>query len=354
MNRRAILAISLSALPAAVLKGATKPQKLKYVQIGTGHPHASKFTQYVNSDDWDVIGIVEENPELRSQAEKNKTYQNARFLTLEEGLNTPGLKTVGIETPIRDLLRYAEIAINANLHIHLDKPAGADLQLYKRILAKADQKKLVIQMGYMFRYNPAVQLLHKILKEGWLGEVFETHAVMSKVIPLSQRQEIDEFPGGTMFELGGHIIDLTIGVLGPPNRVQAYQRRVLVTDSDTLVDNMLAVLEYPKATATVRSSALEVEGSSRRHFTVCGTEGTVHIQPLDSPTIKISLSQERKFQDDNRVFHKGHTEIVFGNYPRYEGDAADLARIIRGEKDNPYPTKHDLAVQETLLTASGM
>jgi predicted dehydrogenase len=353
MNRRTILATSLAAAPAVIL-GAAKPPKLKYLQIGTGHPHANKFTQYASSDDWEVVGIVEENPELRRRAEKDKTYQAARFLPLEEALNTPNLKVIGIETPVRDLLRYAEIAIDANCHIHLDKPAGADLQHYQRILTKADQKNLVIQMGYMYRYNPAIQLLHRIIREGWLGQIFETHAVMSKVVPSSQRQELDEFPGGIMFELGGHIIDLTIGVLGRPDQVQAYPRRTLLSNSDTLVDNMLAVLEYPKATATVRSTALEVEGGSRRHFTVCGTEGTVHIQPLDSPTIKLSLAQERKFSDEPKVFKKGHTEIVFGNYPRYGGDAADLARIIRGEKENPYPTSHDLAVQETLLTASGM
>ena len=37
-------------------------------------------------------------------------------------------------------------------------------------------------MGYMYRYNPAVVLLREFLKKGWLGEVFEVHAVMSKVV----------------------------------------------------------------------------------------------------------------------------------------------------------------------------
>ncbi len=85
-----------------------------------------------------------------------------------------------------------------------------------------------------------------------------------------------------MFELGCHIIDLTVGVLGAPQQVTAYPRHSLDAD-DTLLDNMLAVFEYPQATATVKSSALEVEGFDRRHFVVCGTEGTFHIQPLDDP-----------------------------------------------------------------------
>lgn len=42
------------------------------------------------------------------------------------------------------------------------------------------------------------------------------------------------------------------------------------------------------------------------------------------------------------------------NYDRYVGDAADMARILRGEKEVDYPYSHDLAVQETVLLASAM
>ena len=47
----------------------------------------------------------------------------------------------------------------------------------------------MIQMGYMYRYNPGVVLLREFLQQGWLGEVFEVHAVMSKVVspPLRRR-----------------------------------------------------------------------------------------------------------------------------------------------------------------------
>ena len=59
------------------------------------------------------------------------------------------------------------------------------------------------------------------------------------------------------------------------------------------MDNMLAVFEYPNATATVKSSAVEVDGFARRHFVVCGTEGTFHIQPLDDPSARVALSATR-------------------------------------------------------------
>ena len=40
--------------------------------------------------------------------------------------------------------------------------------------------------------------------------------------------------------------------------------------------------------------------------------------------------------------------------PRYSADLADLAQVIRGEKKFAWTPAHDLAVQETILRASGL
>jgi predicted dehydrogenase len=150
-----------------------------------------------------------------------------------------------------------------------------------------------------------------------------------------------------MFELGCHVIDLVVGLLGKPQRVTPFLRHAAEAD-DGLVDNMLAVLEYQKATATVRSTALEVEGFARRHLTVCGTEGTFHIQPLDDPAARVA------FAAPHGEYRAGYQDIRFAKFERYVADAADMAAILRGEKESRFSYEHDLAVQETVLRASGL
>jgi predicted dehydrogenase len=199
----------------------------------------------------------------------------------------------------------------------------------------------------MYRYNPAVVLLRHFLKEGWLGEVFEVHAVMSKVVSPQDRRALAAYPGGILFELGCHIIDLVAGVLGKPAQVHAFPQKASRLE-DKLRDNMLAVFTYPRATATVKSSALEVEGFERRHLVVCGSEGTFHIQPLDNPAARVALSAARG------AYAKGYQDVRFPRYERYVGDAADMACILRGEKDTSFPPQHDVAVQDTLLKACGL
>lgn len=170
---------------------------------------------------------------------------------------------------------------------------------------------------------------------------------MSKVVDRADRQELALFKGGIMFEIGCHVIDLVIGVLGKPTNVAGHIQHVSKLD-DNLTDNMLAVFEYPKVLATVKSTAVEVEGTARRHLVVCGTEGTLHIQPMDNPSVRVAFSMVRG------DYKKGYQDIALPKYERYVADAADMARMIRGEKASDFTPEHDLAVQESLLKACRM
>lgn len=326
---------------------ATARSKIKIGQIGVGHPHASKLAVYRASPDYEVVGIVEPDPRLREQAGQQAVYRDLPWMTREQLLNLPGLQAVLVETEVRDLLDQAQACVLAGKHVHLDKPAGASFSQYRNILDLAEAQKLMVQMGYMYRYNPGVLLLQEFLRQGWLGEIFEVDAVMSKVVEAASREKLAEFHGGILFELGCHVLDLVVGVLGRPDGVVPFLQHSS-SQQDTLMDNGLVVLGYPRTTATIRSSALEVEGFARRQLVVCGTEGTLQIQPLDNPSVTVSLSQPRG------EYRKGVQQVQLPKFTRYVADAADMAQVIRGEKENSFPYLHDLTVQETLLLACGM
>jgi hypothetical protein len=98
----------------------------------------------------------------------------------------------------------------------------------------------------------------------------------------------------------------------------------------------------------VRSSALEVDGFERRHFVVCGTEGTFHIQPLDNPSARVAFSTARG------TYRNGYQDVSFPRFTRYVADAADMARVIHGDKAIDFTPRHDLAVQKAVLQASGL
>jgi predicted dehydrogenase len=330
---------------ARAVFGAAEKPRIKLGQIGTSHAHASKLQVYRQSPEYDVIGIVEPDDKRWASAQGQAAYKGLPRLTDEQLLNTPGLQVVTVETMVNDLVPTGTRCVAAGMHIHLDKPAGADLDAFRKLLDIAEAKKRLVQMGYMLRFSPATLLLKKLMKEQALGEVFEVSAVMSKVVAAGERKKLAEFAGGMMFELGCHVVDSVVGLLGKPEKVVPFPLQTI--GGDGLKDNCLAVFQYPKATATVRSTALEVDGGSRRQFVVCGTGGTLRIEPLEPPVVRLTLSK------DYGEWKKGTREIEMPKYSRYVGDAADMAAILRGDKQNEYPPAHDLAVHESILKASG-
>jgi predicted dehydrogenase len=120
-------------LSGAVVPGVTladekpAPKRIKIGQIGVGHAHAGKLAVYRTSPDYEVVGIVEPDAQLRKQAENASPYHGLKWLTLDQLLDTPGLLAVLVETRVRDLLDNAKACVAASMHVHIDKPAGASL-----------------------------------------------------------------------------------------------------------------------------------------------------------------------------------------------------------------------------------
>jgi predicted dehydrogenase len=339
------VATGLAFAMDARVQAATAGPKIKIGQIGTKHAHAGgQFAALRKTADYEVVGVVEPDEARRKKMEKEEDFAGVTWLTEEQLFNSPGLQAVAVETEVADLLSTAEKVVNAGLHLQLDKPAGESLPQFKRILDTATAKKRLVKMGYMFRFNPAFQLMIRAVREGWIGDVMSVHAEMSKKLTDSGRKELLRYPGGSMFELGCHIIDSVHRVLGKPKTVTPFIHK----GSDGLADNMLAVLDYPNATATVRSAIIEPDGGPRRQFIVIGTKGSCEIRPLEPPAMTLTLEAPRD------KFKKGTQEVPMEKAPRYAADWADFAKAIRGEIEWEFKPEHDLAVQETVLRASGL
>jgi len=336
------------ALAAGIDSAAARPVKVG--QICTGHAHASGKMDGLRklSQHFDVVGVVEPDPQRRRIAEQSATYRGLRWMTEDELLATPGLQAVAVETTVADLVPTTRRCIAAGMQIHMDKPAGTSLEAYRQLLDAATAKGLHVQMGFMFRHNPAFRLCFEAVRQGWLGTIFEVHGGMGKKSPAAERGPMSAFTGGVMFELGCHIIDAVVRVLGAPRQVTSYSRS-LRSDVDAMPDNQLAVLEYEKALATVRVCVEEVDGGPRRQFVVCGTEGTLEIRPLEPPKLMLTLSKPQG------QFKKGRQEVQLPAMPgRYDEHLVEWANIIRGLKSPEYDPQHDLAVHAAVLKAAGM
>ncbi|MDG2166700.1 MAG: Gfo/Idh/MocA family oxidoreductase [Opitutales bacterium] len=349
MNRRSFLVSSSTALLASAMVGhsADSNSKIRIGQIGTEHGHASGKIKAIRNqpETYELVGVVESDAARRKQLSNNNAFREVSWLSEKELFKVKGLQAVAIETDLPDLVATAHRCIDAGFHIHLDKPGGDSFSEYKRLLKKAEASQRIVQMGYMLRYNRAFQFMYKAVREGWLGNIMEIDCMMGKLADERIRKDIGRFPGGGMFELGGHVIDSIVHMLGKPISVTPFTNR---TQADGVADNQVAVLDFKQAIVTVRINHMDPNGFPRRRFQIAGDKGAIEIQQLESGNMTLYLNQA------HGRYQKGEQQVALGKDGRYDGEFLDLAQVMRVEKKLNWTYQHDLITHEALLKASGM
>lgn len=315
--------------------------------LGTGHGHAvGKLRVLQQSPEWEFAGVCEPDAAARARREREAVWAGVRWVGEAELLEDPAVRMVAVEGEVPELLPLAERVVAAGKHLHLDKPPGAALERFQVLLEAARRQGLIVQLGYMFRYNTGFDFIREAMREGWLGSVHYLHGCINTDHGPAARRPLAFHPGGMMLELGCHLIDMLVLLMGRPRSVTPFLRHDAGAE-DSLADNTLAVFEFERAIATIESAAMEAQPFPRRMFEVCGDRGSIVLQPLEPPAVRLCLREPRA------GFGAGWQSIPVEDVPRYERDLAELARCIRTGEPLPYSYEHDATVQETVLRACG-
>jgi predicted dehydrogenase len=326
-------------------------KRVRVGQIGIGHNHGAEKMRTVRKfpELFEVVGYAEENEKWIEKRGSHPAYEGLERLSVDEVIARSDL--VFIESDVWDLTKYAKICVDAGKHIHMDKPAGGTLEEYKYVLDTAKDKGLVVQLGYMYRYNPAVKKCLEHIKNGDLGKIYSVNAEMSSYHSPEYRGWLSNFNGGIMYILGSHLVDLIVYIMGEPDRVSSFLK-MTGEDGVNAHDNNLAVLEYGSALARIYVSSLEVNGWGRRQLMVSGSRGTVNICPLENPTVMtysdINMIGAEHYHDVKEVIP---VENDLGC--RYDEMLTDLYAYVKGHKENPYTYEHEYLVQRVLSEIIG-
>ncbi|HPS06526.1 MAG TPA: Gfo/Idh/MocA family oxidoreductase [Kiritimatiellia bacterium] len=358
LGRAAAAALAAPMIVRSTALGAdgapAKGLPIKIGQIGTGNQHAYKMSTLRKLTDlFEVVGFVEDDPKLREKAQKSDTFKGLKWMSEEELLAVPGLQAVAIETEERVCIPPALRCIQAGKHIHLDKPCGESLPKFKVLLDEAKARHLTLQVGYMYRNNPAVQFCLKAVKDGLLGNVFDIDAAMGRYDGKGYRDLIKGYKGGIQYILACHLIDIVVSLMGEPGKIRPYMRQ---TRSDGVLDNCLAVFEYSgDRLATVRTSITEAQGFPHRRLKVMGDKGTITIEPLESKGNMSGGVLKLALEEDRGGYKKGIQTVDMPPLKdRYEDQWREFAAVINGKMANPFTYEHDYIVHKCHLQACGM
>lgn len=342
-------------------------RRIKVAQIGIQHDHAGVTYRSIThlTDDFEVVGLAVEpeedsHPNTNVQDINGNLYSGHNLMTVEEIFNIPDLDAVIIETNEIASTKYAIMAAERGIAVHLDKPGGIVLADFEKLVKTVKEKKVPFHTGYMYRYNPAVIAAHEMIDRGEIGEICSIEAQMNCHHGGKKRQWLGAFPGGMMFFLGCHLVDLVVGFKGIPNETIPLNM-CSGFDGVTSDDMGMAIFKYDNANAFIKSSATEQCGFMRRQLVITGERGTIEINPIemyvrdttfDNHSCKMRVSSRAKGVDIASWKAIGEWEEL-EVFDRYDVMMKSFAAIVRGDKVNPYTPDYELEVYKQVLRACG-
>ncbi|MGQ0652846.1 MAG: Gfo/Idh/MocA family protein [Betaproteobacteria bacterium] len=159
----------------------------------------------------------------------------------EEALRDPNVQAVVLCTPHTLHTDQIVRAASARKHVFCEKPLSLSRYDVLKAIDAVNRNGVKLAVGHEKRFEPPVQELMALVKSGELGTPLQIEAsfVQDKFLSLpadNWRLSSKEAPAGPMTATGIHLLDLSVGVMGPAARVFASVRQLAsqLVNGDTL------------------------------------------------------------------------------------------------------------------------
>lgn len=330
-------------------------KKIKIAQIGTSensHGNAVWSSLLKQGDLFEVVGYSFPENEQEKFPKQAEIFKGYREMTVDEILNDPAIEAVAVETEEIYLTKYALMVAQAGKHLHMEKPGGIGFLDFKKLVDSLRTQKLVFSIGYMYRFNPKIKEAIDKVKNGELGKIYSVEAHMNCKHTPDVRQWLENFPGGMMFFLGCHLIDLIYQIQGEPMEIIPLNCSTGI-DSIYTEDYGMVVFKYPNGVSFAKTSDNECGGFLRRQLVICGEKGTIEVKPLEISTQggQYTVSNEC-YDNTGSNWSKPWSTSQSDVYDRYDGMMRNFAELVRG-KENPYSYEYELGLYELILKSCG-
>jgi UDP-N-acetylglucosamine 3-dehydrogenase len=163
----------------------------------------------------DSLAVVEPVPERREQIERR--YPRVRtYAALDDPLSAEHPDFACVAVPVGEAPAVAAAVIDAGVPLMLEKPMAQSVEEAQAIAQHAEREGVFVSIGYVERFNPAVQALREEIRRGTGGTIYHAHA--RRLSPFPQREGLS----GVAIDLATHDLDVIRYVIdSTPVRVYA-------------------------------------------------------------------------------------------------------------------------------------
>ena len=127
-------------------------QRLKVAVVGVGHLGKEHARVYAELPGVELYGVVDIQGK---QAEKIAQQYNTRYFTnYKEVLDK--VTAVSIAVPTKSHYAIAKEFLQQGVHVMIEKPMTGTVSEARELISISKEKKIVLQAGYIERFNPTI------------------------------------------------------------------------------------------------------------------------------------------------------------------------------------------------------
>ena len=185
----------------ALLK-VSRTIKVAVLGVGAlGQHHARIYSELQKAGKIQFIGLYDANPE---RAKEIAGHHGIQILSSPEAVLTSA-EAVSIVTPTTTHFELASQFLEAGRHVLVEKPMTEDATQAAQLVQLAQDKKCVLQVGHVERFNPVFDYLQSVANE---PRFIETH----RLSPYPKRS----LDVGVVLDLMIHDLDIVMAFVDSP------------------------------------------------------------------------------------------------------------------------------------------
>lgn len=191
---------------------------IRVAVIGVGHLGQHHARIYSQMKDVELVGVVDIDKERSRRIAQE--YGTSAYTEYTQVLKRVDAANIAVPTELHH--RISKDFLDAGVHILIEKPMTQTLEEADELLGLAKRKNLVLQVGHIERFNPAVSALNRVIKE---PRFIECH----RLGPFKPRAANI----GVVMDLMIHDIDIILSLVNSPvKRIEAVGVPVLSQEED--------------------------------------------------------------------------------------------------------------------------
>lgn len=172
-----------------------------------------------------AVSICEVNAKLREEV--GRRYEIDRvFADIDSALSEPHDAAV-VAVPADRHISVARQALQAGLHLLIEKPLSVSLDGVDELVQSASEKGCVAAVGYVYRAHPALAAMRKAIISGSLGKPLQLVAVAGQHFPTYRPTYRSTYyanratGGGVIQDALTHVVNAGEWLLGPVDSLVA-------------------------------------------------------------------------------------------------------------------------------------